>query len=321
MKDLKYMGRSEQVFGVDELRLVGGKGDGLRMLNVRNAAGLEFYVSLDRCADIPRLSVSGVNCGYFSPSGFVAPAFYDKNDFLRSFTAGFFTTCGLDNVGVPNVDEGEEVPTHGTIANKPCEHSAYWIENDEIHVKATVREAVLFGRKLLLEREYIVPLYENVIRLTDRITNIGSEPAPIEVLYHCNMGYPLLSEKAVVDIPSVSCVPRTPHAAEGFDDRLTMEKPQRGYEEMCFFHTFSGKAQASIYNPDVKTGVAISFDTAELPFFTEWKMMGEYDYVLGLEPGNCDPDGRAHMRERGLLEILQPDEVKVHHVTFTFTKE
>lgn len=321
MKDMKYMGRPEQVFGVEELRLVGGKGDGMRMLNVRNAAGLEFYVSLDRCADIPRLSVCGVNCGYMTACGFVAPAFYDNNDFLRSFTAGFFTTCGLDNAGVPNEDAGEFLPTHGTAANIPADRHAWWIENDEIHITAVVRDAALFAHKLLLEREYIVPLYKNEIRLIDRITNIGSEEYSLEVLYHCNMGYPLLSEHAVVTIPSVSCVPRTPHAAEGFDDRLIMEKPQRGYEEMCFFHTFEGKSQASIYNPDVKTGVAISFDTAELPFFTEWKMMGEYDYVLGLEPGNCDPDGRAHMRERGLLEILQPDEVKTHHVTFTFTKE
>lgn len=321
MNDIKYMGNPLQVYGVEELRLVGGKGDGMRLLNVRNACGLEFTVSLDRCGDISRLSVGGVNCGYFSPCGYVHPAYYDRDDFLRSFTAGFFTTCGLDNVGVPNTDAGESLPVHGTIANKPCEHFAHWIENDEIHIRTTVYERAIFARKLKLEREYVVPVHENVIHMTDTITNIGSVEAPLEVLYHCNMGYPLLSENAVVSIPAEKCVPRTPHAADGFADRLTMEPPQRGYDEMCYFYTFTGKATASIYNPDVKRGVEISFDTAELPFFTEWKMMGEYDYVLGLEPGNCDPDGRDNMRARGLLEILQPDEVKVHHVTFTFTKE
>ena len=47
-------------------------------------------------------------------------------------------------------------------------------------------------------------------------------------------------------------------------------------------------------------------------------MMGEYDYVLGLEPGNCYPDGRNVMREKGMLEFLEPQEEKVHHITFEF---
>lgn len=196
----------------------------------------------------------------------------------------------------------------------------YWIgDDDAIHIKATMRDAALFAHKLVLFREYIVPVNEPKIMLRDQIENRGSDDAPLEVLYHCNMGYPLLSEDAVVSIPAVSCVPRTPHAADGFDDRLTMEKPQRGYEEMCYFYTFEGKAEASIFNPKVGIGVSIGFDTAELPFFTEWKMMGEGDYVLGLEPGNCHPDGRRVMREQGKLEILAPGQTKTHHVTFTFT--
>jgi len=65
----------------------------------------------------------------------------------------------------------------------------------------------------------------------------------------------------------------------------------------------------------------MEFDTAELKCFTEWKMMGEYDYVLGLEPGNCLPDGRKAMREQGILEFLKPDEVKTHHIKFEFTEE
>lgn len=35
-------------------------------------------------------------------------------------------------------------------------------------------------------------------------------------------------------------------------------------------------------------------------------MMGAGDYVLGLEPGNCHPDGRRKMREEGKLTILPP---------------
>lgn len=34
-------------------------------------------------------------------------------------------------------------------------------------------------------------------------------------------------------------------------------------------------------------------------------MMGEGEYVLGLEPVNCTPDGRAVMREEGKLKLIE----------------
>ena len=37
-------------------------------------------------------------------------------------------------------------------------------------------------------------------------------------------------------------------------------------------------------------------------------MMGNRDYVLGLEPGNCYPDGRDQARREGRLTYLRPDE-------------
>lgn len=61
-----YLGHPSQLCGVEEVRLVGGKGDGMRLLQVRNAAGLELTISADRCADISRLIFKGDNMGYFS---------------------------------------------------------------------------------------------------------------------------------------------------------------------------------------------------------------------------------------------------------------
>lgn len=318
-----YIGHPAQIYGVEEVRLVGGRGDGMRLFEVRNATGLAFTVSADRCADIVRLSLNGTNYGYFAACGFVAPAYYDHvgAGFLKSFTAGFMTTCGLRAVGSPCVDEGEELPLHGTVSHIPCENIYHFIENDEIHIRATVRDARLFGDKLLLEREYICPLYENTIRMCDTIRNIGSADCPLEVLYHCNLGYPLLDENLQLSIPSTGVEARNAHAQSGIADWAKMEKPQRGYEEMCFYHKMQGKTTVKAKNPVKNKALAISYDTAELPFFTEWKMMGEGDYVLGLEPGNCEPDGRDVMRKQGKLEILAPGAEKHHHITFTMTEE
>jgi len=46
----KYIGHSIQESGAYEYRLIGGKFDGMRILRVRNGKGLDFEISLDRCA-------------------------------------------------------------------------------------------------------------------------------------------------------------------------------------------------------------------------------------------------------------------------------
>lgn len=318
----KYIGHPAQISGVEELILAKGKGKGMTLLQVRNGLGLEITLLADRAMDIAKVTLKGNNLGYFSPCGYVAPDFYDNRGtgFLKSFTAGFMTTCGLTAVGSPCTDNGEELPLHGTIANTPCENYSYEETESEITVKAQVRDAAIFARQLILEREYRISKTENKVLLCDKIKNIGSAEAPLEVLYHCNIGYPLLSENTVLDIPASVTEPRNDHAKKGLSDCLKMEKPQRGYEEMCYYHTLS-QGKVSAYSPDIKKRVTISFDTAELPCFVEWKMMGEQDYVLGLEPGNCLPDGRDVMRQKGMLEFLKPDEEKRHHIAFCFTEE
>ena len=319
----EYIGHESQLYGVEEVRLVGGKGDGMRLLQIRNGSGLEITLSLDRAADLSRVSLGGVNLGYFAACGYVAPTYYDKQGtgFLKSFTAGFLTTCGLTSVGSPCTDEGEELPLHGTVSHIPAEQVGYWISDGEIHVRALIRDASLFGHGLLLEREYVAPLFCNRLTMTDKVTNIGHDQVPLQMLYHCNVGYPLLSEDTVLTIPSVEVTPRNEHAATGIGQWMQMEKPQRGYEEMCYYHRMEGQAKVSVYNPKVHRGFSMSYDTAELPFFTEWKMMGEGDYVLGVEPGNTLPDGRDVMRARGQMETLEVGESKTHRLVFDFMEE
>ena len=316
-----YIGQESQLYGVEEYRLVGGKGDGMRLLQIRNGKGLEMTVSPDRCADISRVSIDGMNVSYFSPCGYVAPAFYQKDgtNWLKSFTAGFLTTCGLEAAGSPCVDEGEVLPLHGSIANTPAEHVWWYEEEDQLIIRATVRDEVLFGRKYVLERTIRVSLSENVFTISDKVINTGDTAQPLQILYHMNMGYPLLDEDSVVTIPADSVTPRDAHAAEGLSDCLKMEVPQRGYQERCFYHHFPGKTGcASIYQPKANKGLTIEFDTRSLDCFVEWKMMGYRDYVLGLEPGNCFPDGRNVMREKGLLKYLQPGESETFSVTVRF---
>lgn len=314
----KYTGHINQTLGVEEMRLSGGKGDGMRMLYVRNGKGLEFWVSVDRCADISRLSFKGDNYSYMSPCGYVAPQYYDSKGigFLKSFTAGFFTTCGLTAVGSPCVDNGEELHLHGTISNTPCENVAHWIDDDGIHIKATIRDARIFAHKLILEREYTVSLDKNEITLKDTVKNIGDIESPLELLYHCNMGYPLLDENTVINIPSTEVVRRSDGVKMELGECVTVEEPKNGFEEICYYHTMKGDTAVTVYNPTIKKGLKMSYNADEMKYFTQWKQLGEYDYVMGLEPGNCTPDGRDVMREKGLLEFIKPGEERTFNLKF-----
>ena len=312
-----YVGHDSQVYRVEEHRLVGGKGDGMRLVEVSNGLGIELTITPDRCADISRLSFRGINMSYFAPCGYVAPAFYDDkaSGFLKSFTAGFLTTCGLRAVGTPCADEGEELPLHGTIANAPAER-VYWTEEgDFLAIRAQIDDAALFAPKLRLCREIRVSLKENAFAINDRIINAGDKREPLLILYHMNMGYPLLDEDSVITIPSAEVEPRDAHAAEDLANWMKIIPPQAGYVERCYYHRFAdGNGRAAIWQPKLGQGLEISFDSGELDGFVEWKMMGVRDYVLGLECGNCYPDGRAAMRKLGMLKFLDAGEEKAYEV-------
>ena len=315
-----YIGHDSQIWGVEELRLVGGKGDGMRLLQVRNGKGLEFTVSADRCADITRLSFKGDNYSFISPCGYVAPAYYDDQgvNWLQSFTAGFVTTCGLSAVGNPCEDDGESTSLHGKVGNIPAER-IYWDEDEEtIWIKAVIREARIFQRKLKLTRTITVSKKENTLTLHDAIENEGDSQSPLMVLYHMNMGYPLLSETAELYIPAETVAPRNEHSAKDLDTWNTVLTPQPGFVEQCYFHTFGEKpGRAGIYNPAIGKGLLMEFDTKLLDHFTQWKMMGVHDYVMGLEPGNCHPDGRDVMRQQGKLKFIDPGEVITYEIKIT----
>ncbi len=316
-----YVGHPNQIRGIEQVRLQGGRGDGMQLMQVRNGNGLELTVSVDRCADISRLQYKGNNFGYFSPCGYVVPAYYDQQGtgFLKSFTAGFLTTCGLCNTGNPCTDDGEDLPLHGTVAHIPAEITRAEDDGGQIYIGATVRDAVLFGRKMELKRRYTVK--DDGFVLEDTVTNLGGSAVPIQLLYHCNMGYPLLSENAVVTVPNTQVLARNDHAAKSIDTALQMLRPTPGYEECCYFYDVcakDGQARVGIFNPDIGCGMCMTYDKVALPEFIEWKMMGVGDYVLGLEPANCTPDGRDVMRQTGKLKTLEPGTEYKVKIEFTF---
>lgn len=321
-----YIGHPRQTRGVEQYVLQNGRGNGMRFMYIRNGCGLEVWLSLDRAGDVSRVNFQGDNMGYFAPCGYVAPSYYDGcgAGFLKSFTAGFFTTCGLTAVGAPCTDEGENLPMHGTVSHLPAEPLSIEETKGNLTIRLRVRDAALFGRKLVMDRTYTFSYTDNTFRVSDTVTNEADTETPYMILYHCNVGYPLLSENSRVCVPHRAVVPRDEQAKKHLDSALKMEKPQAGYQECCYYYDVietGGFAKVGIFSADIRKGLVMSYDKANLPCFTEWKMMGKTDYVLGLEPGNCTPDGRDVLRRNGTLLFLQPHQVKTTAVTFTFVDQ
>lgn len=317
---LKYLGDLSQVFGIREYTLSGGKSKGVKAFDFRNGAGLEFTLLADRCLDISGLTYKGVNCSYMSKAGIVAPEYYNEDgaEFLRSYYAGFLTTCGLRNVGNACQDEGESFGVHGRISNTPAEEVCARVDwSDDVPVLTItgfMREARLFGENLVLRRKITCRYGENKIAIQNSIENNGFRKEPVMLLFHFNLGYPLLDENAILVTPTQKLVPRDAEAQKGVATSDRFHAPTPGYAEQVFYHDLKAKSDgntsAALVNKKLGLAVAIHFNKNQLFNFTQWKQMGEGEYVLGMEPCNCKVGGRADARKNNELEYLEPGEIK-----------
>jgi hypothetical protein len=317
---LKYVGDFNQLFSLKEYTLSGGRANGVKAIDVKNGSGLEFTVVADRCMDIAGLSLKGVNCSYLNKTGIVSPEYYEKdgNGFLRSFFGGFLTTCGLRNVGVPCEDEGENFPLHGRISNIPAEEFSAVTEWHNgvpvLTISGKMKEARMFGENLVLTRKITCRYGENKIYIQNAVENLGFRREGVMLLFHFNMGYPLLDEDAVLVTPTGKLMPRDAEAQKGEANFNRFQPPTKDYAEQVFYHDLkadqSGKTSVALINHKLGIGAALHLNKKQLGNFIQWKQMGEGEYVLGMEPANCLVGGRAEARKSGTLDYIHPGEIR-----------
>ena len=318
----RHVGDLSQIADAREGVLTAGRADGVRVVDVKTGGGLEFSVLPSRGMDIAWASYKGIPLSFVSKAGVVHPSYFEKDQgsFLRSFTCGLLTTCGLTYMGAPCVDEGEALGLHGRISNIPAHDVSIRKEWRQgiycIEVRGQVRESRMFGENVTLNRTYQTTLGSNTIHVHDVVENEGFQVEPFMLLYHINLGYPLVSADAELFHSNASVAARDAEAQSGIASYRRFQEPAPGYEEQVFYLDFhrKGPVQCALYNKALGLGVQLRFDTRQFSHFGEWKMMGEGDYVVGLEPCTWKPEGRAKARETGELEFLQPGEKR----TFDF---
>ncbi|MCZ7645362.1 MAG: aldose 1-epimerase family protein [Planctomycetota bacterium] len=319
----RRVGDLSQLGGVTRTLLDDGAGRGSRVALVRTGGGLEAEVLLDRAMDLGRVNFKGAALGFRAPCGDVHPSFYETQGvgWLRSFS-GLLATCGLQNVGGPCEDEGMAHGVHGRINNTPAERVAVsegW-DGDayRIAVSGRMREVTplgLFGPNLTLTRTLRTELGANWLRIDDVVENEGFTDAALLILYHVNVGFPVLDDGARLLAKAKKTEPRDEAARPGLGAWDRFEKPQAGYAEQVFFHDLvpgaDGRAKAAIVSPEragKRLAFCLDYDPSTLPRFIEWKQMGAGPYTVGLEPANCLVLGRAAERKDRGLTLLKPGE-------------
>lgn len=324
-----YCGDLSQVFGIQECELQGGKAKGARACQINNGKGLEMTVLTDKCFAIPKLSFQGINVGFLSKTGICAPEFYQEEGtrgFLRNFEAGFLTTCGLTYMGTPGVEDGQANGLHGVISNTPVEHASSRIEWEGetawMILSGHAREGHLFGPNLEIQREIRVNNRENKLWIYDKVINHGFEKAPLMLLYHFNMGYPMLDGSCRIYSNFDKVEARDEHSALGIAKCDTFLDPVVGYEEEVFFKTMSDKTVKNgyvlVHNQNLQKAVGIRFNPQELPVLNQWKSPRAGDYALGLEPGTAHVGGRIRALEDKTLQYIGAGETREFHIEAEF---
>jgi len=297
-----------------------GKGRGMRVFEVNNGSGLSFTVYPDRGMDIGPAFYKGTPLAWLSRNGETAPQFYDASGFewLRTWGGGLLTGCGLANVGGPNTTSDGSHGLHGRLSHIPAEEvntTENWTDKGSyvLSIGGRVRHSKVFGENLVVTRRIETALGEATITIRDTVENQGFAPSPFMLLYHMNLGWPLVDDGAVLETSPHAVTPQTPHAAAGLADWPRISAPIPGFNEQVFYHTLpaedaQGLASISLVNRKLGLAFKVAYRTAELPYLIQWKMMGQGEYVVGLEPANCYPEGQDKMAQQGLLRHLEPGE-------------
>ena len=322
---LARVGRLEQVAGVQLTEAADGPERGVRLLRFATGAGFDFEVLVDRGFDVGRAWLGGRPLAWWSPVGLIGPWYYEPAGigWFRAFPGGLISTCGLDQVQLGGMDDttvfnyphrrSESYGLHGRYPGLPARLAGYGVswQGDEcvLWAQAEIRQVAVFGEQLLLIRRIEADLGGTAVRLADTVTNTGATACPHMLLYHCNIGFPVVDEHAELAYPAPAgtCV-----SEASTREYRRLAGPDPAFVEECYEHDMTpgpdGYVCAAVLNRVRGLGVYQRYRKDQLPHHVTWRQLGSGTYVVAMEPGTNRDAGRFDARERGELIHLGPGE-------------
>ncbi|HPP53032.1 MAG TPA: aldose 1-epimerase family protein [Thermoguttaceae bacterium] len=310
-------------------RLYGGLRDGVDVVEVDNGL-LRFVVVPTRGMGIWRARIADMTLGWQSPvKGPVHPAFVRLNEasgigWLDGFDE-LVCRCGLESNGAPEFHEDGRLrySLHGKIANCPAQKLDLSIDGDSglITILGVVDEARLFGNKLRMTSTITTRVGQPSFTITDVVTNISAEPGELELLYHINVGAPLLEPGAKLVAAFQKMAPHNDVAVGNLPDWDTYGPETPGAPEACFFYDLAadadGQTQVLLHNAAASRGVSVAFNKRQLPYFIQWKNRQAVidGYVTGMEPATNFPNNKSFEKAKGRVVVLPPGGSRTFQVT------
>ncbi|HLJ96698.1 MAG TPA: aldose 1-epimerase family protein [Gemmataceae bacterium] len=315
-------------WSIHKRTLRGGLRDGVDLIEIHNGA-LSYSVLPTRGMGLWRGEYRGNFLGWRAPVlGPVHPKYVHLDDRGGlGWLAGFdewLCRCGLASNGPPGEDvvtdkAGHSVRSkltlHGRIANLPAHFVEVRINLDpphELTVVGQVEESALFFPHLCLTTTYTTVPGSNRLVIHDLVENRAAESAEMQILYHCNLGPPLLEAGSRIVAPMGEMAPLTPRAAESMATVDTYPGPTPGFAEQVYAYDLlsdaAGRTLALLYNSAADRGMVLRWNRKELPCFTVWRncAAAEDGYVTGLEPATNYPNFKSFERQHGRIRTLPP---------------
>ncbi len=292
-----------QIASIQRYTITEGREKGLDVIDCNNGK-LRFLLNVTKALDVMQLWHEGQNMSFVSKNAFTAR----EIDFLNRFEGGMIYTCGLDNMG-----RRDGYILHGTHHNQNAEIIHAECNEDGITVEAIVRETALFGQNLVFRRKVFTAIESGSVSIEDTIENAGHSEASYGILYHINLGYPMLDKdtKIVADCEAINA--RTQFATDNIDSAFNMTDSVVGQDEMCYYLTLN-KPKISLVNEKIGKSFTVAYSKETLPYFLEWKSMASGDYALGLEPTTSILDDEFKYK------TLAPNEKKTFNITLSVNK-
>lgn len=268
-----------QVASVRRYTITEGREKGLNVIDCDNGT-IRFLLNVNKACDIMQLYHKGQNMSFVSQNGFIQR----EVPFENRFEGGMFYTCGLDSVG-----EREGYETHGSVHNIPAEILHAECNENEIRVEAILRDTEAGGKNLVLRRRITAAIGSDNVTIEDTLTNEAYRDENYCLLYHVNVGYPMLDEGAKIVADAEDCQARTPWAGENIKTAYDISAPVPNMEEVCYYLTLKSP-QVSLVNEKLGKQFTVSYTQDTLPLFLVWKGVASGDYAVGLEPTTTKQD-------------------------------
>lgn len=313
-----------------------GGGRGMRLLEMRSGGGLDLEIVVDRGFDIGRVAIDGIAISWHSPAGLRQPGLASPQSdrgqgFLRGMS-GFLVTCGFDHIRQPETDRIEgsplyphgemDFPLHGWGAGLPASligHGVDDAESPSLWAEGEVVQSMMFLGAISLRRRITVPLGETRFTIEDRVTNIGAFPTTHMLLYHFNVGHPLVAAGTVVSLPGADQVwsNREHDPLESFSEPL-----QTHNADLSVYRLAKGRpASCSVSNNPKQLDLSMRFDPATLPYLQMLRMNGAGLYGIAIEPCTTGGRTRTAAREAGEMIVLNPGESRSYSIEICLARK